>query len=428
MVVVVGISHQASALSVRERAAIQGDCLSQAYQHIMSSGLVTEVIWWVTCGRTECIAQGKPEALKQWFIEYFQLQDEPEGSIYTLTDRAAYTHWLKVACGLDSRIVGEPQILGQLKRAFEAAQQQQTLGEHLRFWTPIIIREAKRIRAHTGLTAARTSLPNIIKTVAGRIFESVYTLRWLVVGTGELAKQQLSFLKTLGVHSIHLVGRHREKTRDLAQAFGAQWSVMSTLPQVLAETDVWVMTTSSTLPFISRGLVERAQKSRHHRALLVADLAVPRDVETDASSVQQVYVYTLEDLTALIAAQQHIQQSVLTAAHQQIQLSIEEHEQLYRVRGVQSVLVDFRETVDCWRDEVACWGQKQLEKGVDAETVLIQGLRRLSRHMVHGPTRVLKQAARRQQTDLIDCMRMFLSAIRPKRQQKERTHADHRIH
>ncbi|MBM94115.1 MAG: glutamyl-tRNA reductase [Legionellales bacterium] len=426
MIVVVGLSHHLSDINMRERVALQGDALKQAYEDAASSGVINEVIWWSTCARTECIAVGHPDQIKQWFIHYFKLSSTSEDQIYQYTADVACCYWLRVACGLDSKIMGEPQILGQLKRAFEQARAQGTLGSVLSFWAPTILKEAKRIRAVTGLTATTASLPAMTKRIAHRIFESTESLRWLVVGTGALAAEQLALLSTLPVGSVHVVGRNREKTSTLAAQFGAQWSTMSHLPQLLSETDVWVTTTASTLPFITQSLTHRAQKARNHRALLIADLAMPRDVESDVSAIDQVYLYPLEVLTDLIASEQAIHQNVLSDVEQAVTLSIEAHLTLEKEHSVSLILKKFRDTIDFWRDDVERWGLKQLTKGVDPEIVLHQSLRRFSRQVSHGPTWFLKQAARRQQTHLIEGMQLFLNMMRPlKRHQKESQHADH---
>ena len=172
MIVVVGLSHHLSDINMRERVALQGDALKQAYEDAASSGVINEVIWWSTCARTECIAVGHPDQIKQWFIHYFKLSSTSEDQIYQYTADVACCYWLRVACGLDSKIMGEPQILGQLKRAFEQARAQGTLGSVLSFWAPTILKEAKRIRAVTGLTATTASLPAMTKRIAHRIFES----------------------------------------------------------------------------------------------------------------------------------------------------------------------------------------------------------------------------------------------------------------
>lgn len=412
MITIVGINHRCQSLSLRERVVLSGRAVHQAHKDIVSAGVATEVVWVATCGRTECVAVGSLVEIRAWFIEYFKMSDEEAASaLYAIEGEQALQHWLRVACGLDSQIVGEPQIIGQLKQAFLQAQSVQAIGPTLNYWLPSLRAEAKKIRAMTGIGICAMSMPSMIKSLTLQSHTTLHDLHILIIGTGSLSQQHVQFFAQKTQAKIYLVGRNRQKTATIAQQYAVEWRLLNELPAILNQADVVISATSSPLPLVGQGLVQAVQQQRQSRPLLLFDLAMPRDIEASVAQIDGVQLYSLDALSQRVAAQNMLHENVVCSAEQSVKASVHLLMEQFRIRDVQQVLTAFRQTVDALHLESLAWGQQALAKGLPAEQVLARSLRRLSRKMMHGPTAMLRKAAGLGQAEYVQHMQAFLKAV-----------------
>jgi len=297
--VLTGLSHRTAPLDLREKAAVAEDALSATLQELRSDGMASEAVLVSTCNRVELVAvSDAPHRVADRFQQMLNERVAPhtvDGSLYRHVGRDAASHLFRVASGLESMVLGEPQILGQIKNAFGAAQQAGTVGTLLGRCFERGFKVAKRVRTETGVAAGNVSVSSIACELAESIFGELRGRRVLVVGAGKMSEVAARSLTARGA-SLSVVNRRPEKAQALADACGGVARPLESLATELADADVVISSTAKDGFVITHELMTGVCKMRRYRPLFLIDIAVPRDVDPRVDSLRNVFVYDMDDL------------------------------------------------------------------------------------------------------------------------------------
>jgi len=302
-----GLNHVTAPLSVREQVVFQLDALAGALRDLVARPKVKEAAILSTCNRTEVYFNGsEAEPVIEWLGEFHRL---PVSSlapyVYTLTQDKAVPHAFRVASGLDSMVLGEPQILGQMKQAVKVAEAAGSLGLVLNRLFQRTFAVAKDVRTHTDIGSASISMAAAAVKLAQRIFSSIGEQRVLLIGAGEMIELTATHFAAQRPRSITVANRTLERGEQLASRINADAITLSELSERLPQFDIIVTSTASSLPILGKGLLERAIKARRHAPMFIVDLAVPRDVEPEAAELDDVFLYSIDDLANIVRGNLH---------------------------------------------------------------------------------------------------------------------------
>lgn len=404
-----GINHKTAPVDIRERVAFAPEKMELALLECLEKGAVSEAAIVSTCNRTELycgIDDSDIDTLLEWFRQYHQLnKEEIDPYIYLHTNNEAVQHLLRVASGLDSLILGEPQILGQIKDAYSTANQAGTLGRQLNQLFQHTFSVAKQVRTDTAIGASPVSVAFAAVSLSKRIFADLSNHTALLLGAGETTELVARHLKDQGLKKIIVANRTVERAQTLAQQFGAEAIALADMPQRLVEADIIIASTASQLPILGKGAVERALKSRKHRPMFMVDIAVPRDIEPEVGSLDDVYLYTVDDLHEVIEEGRHSREEAAKQAEEIINHQVEHFMGWLRsLQGVDTIRA-FRQQAESKRDAQLALAKKQLAAGKDPEQVLNELARTLTNKLIHEPSAQLNQAAFSGRKELLNTAR-----------------------
>jgi glutamyl-tRNA reductase len=336
---------------------------------------------------------------------------------YVLQDDAAARHAFRVASGLDSMVLGEAQILGQLKDAVRVADEVGALGTTLHQLFQRSFAVAKQVRSSTDIGAHSISMAAAAVRLASQLFEDLREIRVLFVGAGEMIELAATHFAARQPRAMAIANRTLERGEKLAARFGAEVMRLSDLPQRLHEFDAVISCTASTLPLIGLGAVERALRQRRHRPMFMVDLAVPRDIEAEVKDLDDVYLYTVDDLAAVVQAGKDIRQAAVAQAEAIIDAGVQSFMHWLHQRdpqqGVVGLIRELHAQADAWRAAELARARKRLARG-DAVDEVLDGLARgLTQKILHGALAELHSgdaAARQQMAEAV--ARLFLRGRR----------------
>ncbi len=311
-----GLSHSTAPLDVREKVTFAPDLLADALRDLIGARRVREAAILSTCNRTEVYFHGgEPPVVGRWLEEVHRLPaDALAPYVYTLPGDKAVAHAFRVASGLESMVLGEPQILGQMKQAVRTAESAGALGLVLNRLFQRTFAVAKDVRTHTDVGSASISMAAAAVKLAQRIFPSIAEQHLLLIGAGEMIELAATHFAAQRPKSITVANRTLERGEKLAHRFGAGTIMLTELPDRLAQYDIVVTCTASALPIIGKGTLERVVKQRRRRPVFIADLAVPRDVEAEAASLEDVFLYTVDDLVDIVKDNLQVRREAVIAA------------------------------------------------------------------------------------------------------------------
>lgn len=406
-----GINHKTAPVSIREKVAFAPEKIEQALHECIANGDISEAAIVSTCNRTELYTninesnaeQADIKALLDWFCQYHHLKTEDVAPyIYTHSNNAAVQHILRVASGLDSLVLGEPQILGQIKDAYSTANHAGTIGRQLNRLFQHTFSVAKQVRTDTAIGANPVSVAFAAVSLSKRIFANLSEHTALLIGAGETTELVAQHLAHQGVKKMIVANRTVERAQILANKFNAEAIALSDMPERLIEADIIIASTASQLPILGKGAVERALKQRKHRPMFMVDIAVPRDIEPEVGNLDDVYLYTVDDLHEVIEEGRHSREEAAVQAEEIIELQVEHFMGWLRsLKGVDTIRA-FREQAEQKRDQQLLLAQKQLAAGKDPEQVLSDLARTLTNKLIHEPSAQLNQAAYSGRKELLD--------------------------
>ena len=400
-----GLNHQTAPLALRERLAflpqeIEGT-IARLRQRFASEtrGTVTEAAIVSTCNRTEFYcAVDDPEPAGAALSEFVA---EEKGvvasdfvrSSYTLPAADAVRHAFRVASGLDSMVLGEPQILGQMKQAERLARQAGGLGLLLNHLFQRTFAVAKEVRSSTEIGSRSVSMAAAAVKMAERIFGDIADCHVLFIGAGEMIELTATHFAARRPKTITVANRTLERAHNLASHLHGCAIPLSDIPEALAHFDIVISCTASSLPIIGLGMVERAIRSRRHRPMVVVDLAVPRDVEPEVSRLDDVFVYTVDDLGQVVQTGQEARQAAVAQAEVIIETRVRDFESWLAGRETVPVIRDMRARAECLRMYEIERARRQIARGESVEVVLERFSRALTNKFLHAPIAVLNEAA-----------------------------------
>ncbi len=414
-----GLNHSTAPLDVRGRFAFAPEQLAPAL-HALSSRLRhsgTEVALLSTCNRTELYVAtpgGQSSGLVQpsldWLATHGQVGSSQLAShTYLRQDHEAARHAFRVASGLDSMVLGEPQILGQMKQAVREADGAGTLGTTLHQLFQRSFSVAKEVRSSTEIGAHSISMAAAAVRLCAELFEDLNDVRVLFVGAGEMIELVATHFAARNPKSMAVANRTLERGEKLASRFSAQALRLAELPARLHEFDAVVSCTASSLPIIGLGAVERALKARRRRPMLMVDLAVPRDIEPEVAQLADIYLYTVDDLSALVQSAGAKRQAAVAQAEAIIDAGVQSFSHWLGQRANVPLIQALSEQADEWRAAELARARKLLARGENIETVLDALSRGLTQKMLHGALAELRAADEPQRAQLAQTVsRLFL--------------------
>ena len=410
---VLGLNHQTAPVELRERVSFAGDALPAALSSLRQTPGVSEAVLLSTCNRTELYAVAEDgRALSQWLdTQAGQLDGH---HLYHHGDGQAVRHLFRVATGLDSMVLGEPQILGQVKDAWAAARTHGTLGHQLDQLFQHSFSVAKRARTDTRIGANPVSVASTAVRLAQESFLRLDGASVLLVGAGETMELVAKHLSDAKVQRLLVANRTLARAQTLAQAHGGVAFGLADLERHLHEADIVFAATASPEPVIDAAMVKRALKARRNKPMLLFDLAVPRDIATDVQTLDDAYLYTVDDLQQAVAENRASRQEAAQAAQTIIDLQVEQFLAAREAASRQQAMRQLRAFGQATRDPLLARALQQLAAGKPAEQVLTQFANSLTNHLLHAPTTALRQAATDGDTALIDAAgRLFPLADHP---------------
>ena len=389
-----GINHRTAPLTVREQVAFHAEELRRALSDLMSSGHVHEAAILSTCNRTELYCQADtPQIAIDWLADYRRVPAHViEPYLYAHPDREAVRHAFRVASGLDSMVLGEPQILGQMKEAVRIARESGALGTTLNKLFQSSFAVAKDVRSTTAIGANIVSMAAAAVRLAERIFERIADQNVLFIGAGEMIELCATHFAARDPKQIVIANRTIDRGRALADRFGATAIRLEDVGERLAEFDIVVSCTASQLPIIGLGLVERAIKARRHRPMFMVDLAVPRDVEVEVGGLDDVFLYTVDDLAQVVESGVESRNSAVVDAEAIVAARVDAFLHWLQTRETVPVIRSLRDSAERMRRHEVEHALKLLAKGEDPASVLDQLSQRLTNKFLHAPTQALTQA------------------------------------
>jgi glutamyl-tRNA reductase len=389
-----GLNHHTAPLAVREQVAFDPMRLPQALVELTHGHEVREAAILSTCNRTElyCAAEA-PEGAAQWLAEYHRLQPQKISPyLYTLPSRDAVRHMFRVASGLDSMVLGEPQILGQMKQAARVAENAGTLGTLLHKLFQKTFAVAKEVRSTTAIGANIVSMAAATVHLAERIFENISEQKVLFIGAGEMVELCAAHFAAQQPKRITVANRTLERGEALAARFSGDAMRLDEIGERLAEYDVIVSCTASPLPIIGLGMAERALRARRHRPMVMVDLAVPRDIEPEIAKLDDVFLYTLDDLGAIVESGLESREKAVVEAEAIISSRVDGFLHWLEARETVPTIRALRDTAERTRRHEVEHALKLLAKGEDPQRVLEALSHGLTNKLMHGPTAALNQA------------------------------------
>lgn len=417
---VLGINHQTASLPLRERVAFASEQLGDALSKACQQAGIEEAVILSTCNRTEIYGSSRedvtPEALLHWLAEYHGVPgSELAECHYYHRDQDAVRHLMRVAAGLDSLILGEPQILGQLKSAFAVAEQQGTVSGKLHQAFQQVFATAKRIRSETAIGENPVSVAYAAVALSRRIFADLSKSKALLIGAGKTIELVAKHLRENGIQQLLIANRTLPRAQELAAETGGEAILLSDIPERLHEADVVISSTASQLPILGKGAVESALRQRKHKPMLMVDIAVPRDIEAEVAELDDVYLYTVDDLKEVIDESRRCREEAAQDAHRMIDEALEDYLRELREEDAVQVIRGYRDQAEQLRNEELEKALKNLRRGDPAEEVLQALARNLTNKLLHHPTVQLKNAASEGRSDVLDlAQKIFIPENSPK--------------
>lgn len=393
--IALGINHKTASVAVRERVAFSPEGLGDALRQLCQEGGAREAAILSTCNRSELyleMDEAGQDGVLDWLAGYHDVERaELEQCAYTHVNDQAVRHMMRVACGLDSLVLGEPQILGQIKDSYDAARDAGTIGPLLGRLYQATFSTAKTVRTDTAIGENPVSVAFAAVSLARQIFTDLSESRALLVGAGETITLVARHLHEQGVREIVVANRTLERARLLADEFDGQAIVLADMPDAMVSSDIVISSTGSQLPVLGKGAVERALKLRKHKPIFMVDIAVPRDVEPQVGELDDVYLYTVDDLHEVVAENLKSRQGAAQAAEELVLRGTADFMARLRELEAVDVLRAYRQQGEACRDEELQKAMRALANGSAAEDVLRQLARGLTNKLLHTPSVQLKR-------------------------------------
>ncbi|MBT6593953.1 MAG: glutamyl-tRNA reductase [Porticoccaceae bacterium] len=400
-----GINHTTASVDLRGRVAFAPEIVIESLQQALENLPGGEIALLSTCNRTEIYFHGEAsdEQLLGWLadckgVALEQLRD----CYYCYRDQQAVRHIMCVASGLDSLVLGEPQIFGQIKSAYAVGREAGTVGTHLNQVFQSAFAAAKRVRSETAIGQNPVSVAYASVSLAEQIFADLKQVHALLIGAGETIELVARHLRDKQIGSITVANRTLSRAQELAADFSANAILLSDIHDHLPQADIVISSTASQLPVLGKGAVESALKKRRHKPMFMVDIAVPRDIEPEVETLDDVYLYTVDDLQEVIQGNLRARQTAADVAQVIIDQEADSWSRQQRSLAVVDTIRAFRDSVEKIRVEEVGKALLSLQRGQDSESVIETLARNLTNKLMHKPTTRLKQASEEGRDDTIN--------------------------
>ena len=411
-IVAVGINHKTAPVAVREKISFNPDNLSSALQELIHSVDCKEAAILSTCNRTELyiVQDGDvtltQERLVRWLEQHHSVPASTiTPSLYWHKDQNAVNHMMRVACGLDSLLLGEPQILGQMKQAYKQAKAAGSMALVMDRLFQRTFGVAKQVRTDTEIGASAVSVAFAAVNLAKHIFASLDKTRVLLVGAGETIELVAKHLYENNVGHITVANRTLSRAENMANKFGADVITLAQIPEMMASADIVISSTASTLPIIGKGMVEKALTKRKHRPMFMVDLAVPRDIEEQVSDLEDVFLYTVDDLQNIISKNLDNRRKEAVLAEGIVSDQSASFMSWLRGLNTQDTVISYRKQCLESRDQLLEKALQQLSADKNPEAVIAELATKLTNKFMHAPTSAIQSAAQGGQLDRLVYLR-----------------------
>ncbi len=405
---VIGVNHTTAPIQIREHVAFDSEHLGSALRELTLRD-ASEAAILSTCNRTELYCStDNPTKPLHWLMQYHKLEtNNIQPYIYTLPDNEAVKHAFRVASGLDSMVLGEPQILGQFKQSVKIAQDAGTLGTLLHKLFQRTFEVAKEVRTNTDIGANSISMAEAAVKLAQRIFGDISQQKVLFIGAGEMISLCADHFAAQKPKSIVVANRTLERGVELADKISGQAILLNDLPERFADFDIVVTSTASQLPIIGLGMVESAIKTRRHRPIFMVDLAVPRDIEPEVAQLDDVFLYTVDDLAQVVTDGMVNRQEAAIDAEIIVQARVENFMSWMKKRDAVPTIKALRDQAEAMRKIELEKALKLIQKGENPDKVLEALSTALTNKFLHAPSHVLNQAHGDEHTRLEQLMKQI---------------------
>ncbi len=418
-----GLSHHTAPLDVREQVAIAPEQSNDALRGLLAADGIRHAAILSTCNRTELYLDGADTAhasATEWLSRYRRLPDTLLAPyLYRYRDEAAVRHVLRVATGLDSLVLGEPQILGQLKGAWRQAREAGTLGPELERLFQRSFAVAKRVRSGTNIGANPVSVAYAAVRLARQIYENLADCTVMLIGAGDTMELVARHLREQGCTRLVVANRSLDRAQALAERFSGYAVALDDLPTHLAEADIIISSTASPEPVLRRPMLESALRKRRRRPVFIVDLAVPRDVESTVAELDDIFLYTVDDLRGVIEHGLNLRREAAEEAERMIDLEVGHFMEWLRGQDAVPAIRRYREIAEDQRDEVLAQARAMLNRGEAPEKALEFLAHRLTRRLMHPPSVHLRTAAERSRGEALAAAQLLLGLDPVDAQQEE---------
>ncbi len=409
--VAIGLNHHTAPLEVRERITFAPERMTDALSQLRHQLRVPEAAIVSTCNRTEIYCgmdTRRADHVVEWLHDFHQAPSETFSPyLFTRVDQAVVQHLMRVCSGLDSLILGEPQILGQIKQAYREAGETGAVGKHLSLLFQSAFNVAKQVRTDTAVGASPVSVAFAAVSLAKQIFGDLDEHTALMIGAGETIELALQHLKTSGIGNVIIANRTLARAESLAEQYGAEATTLANIPQLLHHADITISSTASQLPILGKGAVEQALKARKHQPMAMIDIAVPRDIEPQVSDLSDVFLYTVDDLSEIIDRGMQARKQAAEKAEHIIEHQASDFMRKMRGLSAGSTIAELRAQAGSIQQQTLDKALAMIAKGEAPEKALQYYAHTFTNKLLHKPSAGLRAATESGDESLIRSTRQL---------------------
>lgn len=413
MLLTLGLNHNTAPIEIREKLVFSPERLTHSLQSLSNLSSIEEAAILSTCNRTEIycdIANHQTDQLIAWLATHHQLDENSiRAYLYNHTDHQSIKHMSRVACGLDSMVLGEPQILGQMKTAYQHASDAGTLGKYLGRLFQHTFQVAKKVRTDTAIGSSPVSVAFAGVKLAQQIFGDLKSQTALLIGAGETIELSAQHLKEQGIGRLIVANRTLEKAHTIAAQGNGYAIEIKDIPEHLPEADIIISSTASQLPILGKGSVETAILKRKHKPIFMMDLAVPHDIEKEVGTLSDVYLYCVDDLKNIVDDGLQSRREAAEQAEDIIDIQVSHFQTWIRAQDASQTIQQLRQQSNQTREELLQKALSSLNNGLPAEQVLARLANDLTNKILHAPSSTLKQAASEGNNDLLSAAQQLFN-------------------
>ncbi len=409
-----GINHLTAPVDIREKVAFAPEQMSRALHELQDIPAINESVIVSTCNRTEIYCDASSdcsEVITHWLTSHHGINDEGLSPyIYLHSDQEVARHLFRVASGLDSMVLGEPQILGQLKDSYDQARGGNTINSILDRLFQHSFSVAKRVRTDTEIGSNPVSVAFAAVNLSKQIFGDLNQLHALLIGAGETIELVSRHLKSQQIGSMTIANRSIDRARLLADQIGADAVQINAVPEQLARADIVISSTASQLPILGKGATESALKQRKHRPIFMVDLAVPRDIEPEVGDLQDIYLYTVDDLKSVVDGNLRGRELAAEAAQEIINLEVTAFNRWLRIHQSADQIRQLRDGAELIKQQALEKALAQIKNDSDPEQAIIRLANEITNKLMHKPTIEMRKALQSEDEERV---RLLKSLITP---------------